>query len=489
MAEQTTKAILPWDNDELGKLLRQHIAHGTEAVKLDFKVEVQYKTKDQKSDLLTDITAIANSYDEINGDYGFIVYGVKPKAIIGISATEADPDRFQNDIEQLLREYIFPMPIVYFTNFEEPTGEKWGALVIAPRNDKPYMFFKQLQACLDPSKNREKGDWFIRKGATNNPGLPEDLARITQKQTDILIAPLQDGIRSLQDRIGKVENQYDAALFRVVTKAVSIMEGEKSVEIQENIAVNDVAEVVIEPPVRSKFPAAQAKDGPARFRAANESLGFEDDSFGENEREVFLTKGPAMWLRLMPTVNPQREWPTRELRRVALEKSHLLPLQHPAGGYSYLRASDGEGMYRANGDKTDPKKVEIESATFAFKTGEIWSIETALLSWNKDMLYSTEIEKAFVVGIGNYGLFLKELGISAPFHWKAGLIGTKGRHLAYPPPPGHNWLRENGPICATDIIEAEGQLDDGQNPTRALLPFFEKIFEECGRERPDYLPH
>ena len=136
--------------------------------------------------------------------------------------------------------------------------------------------------------------------------------------------------------------------------------------IDEEVAVGS-GYIEDKQPIRLKFSYAQAKDGPARFRAPGEALGFEDDTFGDNEKEVFLSKGPAMWLRVMPIINPQREWPTRELRRLAIEKSHLLPLIHPSGGYSYLRASDGEGMYRAKGDKTDTKAYEVDSATFAFK--------------------------------------------------------------------------------------------------------------------------
>jgi hypothetical protein len=451
-----------------------------------FKAELELSTVDQKAELLKDITAMANTYDDGNGDYGFIIYGVSTGKVKGISVTETDNDKLQNTVDQLLKENIAPMPLVYLTPFEEPTGEKWGALVIAPRNNKPYMFFKDI-SCQNPQKSHKKGEWFVRKGSTTSPGLPEDLARITQKQSELELLPLREGVRNLQDRLNKIEGQYETALFKVLTEAVSLMPGEKAMGIEKKVEV-DLGSTEVETPARFKFPLAHAKDGPARFRSPDEALGFEDDTFGENEREVLLSKGSAMWLRVMPAVNPQREWPTRELRRIALDKSHLLPLLHPAGGYSYLRASDGEGMYRAKGDKTKPESIEIDSVAFAFKTGEVWSIETALFSWDTDKLYSTEIENTFVQSIANYGLFLKELGIEPPFHWKAGLVGVKGRHLAYPPPPNHQWFRDKGPVCATDHIEAEGQIEDGQNPTTALLPFFEKIFEECGKERPDYLP-
>jgi hypothetical protein len=485
MTDQDMQPIFAWNPEDLVKLLRELIAHGAEVTKADFKTELELASIDQKAELLKDVTAMANSYEESNGDHGFIIYGVKAGKVTGTTATELDRDKLQNQIDLLLRENISPMPQVQVVQFEETTGEKWGALVIPPRKNKPYVFVKNI-TCKDPSKTRKQGEWFVRKGTTTSPGLAEDLGRIMQKQTELLVAPLHEIVRNLQERLNRVESQYDTSLFRVLTKVASVI-GKEDTSVVVEDASADLGRAPIETPPRLKFPLAHPKDGPARFRSPGEALGFEDDTFGDNEREIFLSKGPAMWLRLMPTANPQREWPPRELRRIAMEKSHLLPLIHPAGGYSYLRASDGEGMYRASNEKPEGKTLEVESMAFAFKTGEVWSIETSFLSWDTDRLHALEIEKAFVRSIGNYGLFLKELGMEAPFHWKAGLLGVKGRHLAYPPPPGHSWLRDKGPLCATDLIEAEGQLEDGQNPATALLPFFKKVFEECGRERPDYM--
>ncbi|MEI6863876.1 MAG: hypothetical protein WCK46_00680 [Candidatus Adlerbacteria bacterium] len=240
------------------------------------------------------------------------------------------------------------------------------------------------------------------------------------------------------------------------------------------------------PPV---FPAVVAKDGPARFRSKGEAIGFEDGlHYGESTKEIFLTPGPAMWLRLMPSTKPEGEWTPRQLKELSSPRSLLMPLIHPAGGYSYLRASDGEGMYRASDSQTEGSIINIAGVTFAFKTGEVWGIETALLNYSENRLYMTEVEQKFVEGILTYSQFLNELGINPPYHWKAGLTGVRGRQIGYAPRPGHNWIRDGGPPCATDLIEAEGEILPDQPATTALLPFFKKVFEECGIERPDYLP-
>jgi len=237
------------------------------------------------------------------------------------------------------------------------------------------------------------------------------------------------------------------------------------------------------------FPAMEAKDGPARFREPGESLGFEDESFRDTDREVFLKPGSAMWLRLMPSTDIGRTWAVRELKAAAHGSSLLMPILHGAG-YSPLRSSDGAGMFQADGDQSiNGNRRETGSVAFAFKTGEVWSIDTYLLNYKSNWIYQSDLEKAFCEALERYSEFLTKLGIEFPYHWKAGAVGLKGRNLGFPPPPDKSWMfPEKGPICATDLIEAEGTIEFEQRASTALLPFFKQIFEECDKERPDYMP-
>lgn len=247
--KKTTQEILPWNNGELETLLKGVISHGTEVAKIDFKTKIETETNEQKADLLKDITAIANTFDNSYEDHGFIIYGTKAKTITGITITEADTDKFQNHIEQLLKTYISPMPQVYVLGFEETDGKKWGVIVIPPRNNKPHMFFKDL-FCTDRSRSRKKGEWFVRHGSTTDPGLPEDLALIAQKQTEQLLEPLRESIRNLQSRVAKTEDQYNSALFRLVERAVSFVvpegveqeqkqSGDLEINVSESIDVGE----------------------------------------------------------------------------------------------------------------------------------------------------------------------------------------------------------------------------------------------------------
>jgi hypothetical protein len=253
--KQSEQEILPWSNVELEKLLRDFIAHGAETSKVDFKSEIETKTQEQKAELLKDISAIANTYDDENyRDYGFLIYGVKPRKIEGISKTEPDTDKFQNHIDQLLREYISPMPQIRIIGFEEPGGKKWGAIVIPPHNVKPYMFFKSLQ-CRDPRHTKLKGAWFVRRGTTTDFGLPEDLASITQRQIGIILEPLKESIRNIKLRLSKTEEQYNSALFKLVEKTVSLSTGSSFLEKNGalELEISDVVELDLASRLRRKL--------------------------------------------------------------------------------------------------------------------------------------------------------------------------------------------------------------------------------------------
>jgi len=232
------------------------------------------------------------------------------------------------------------------------------------------------------------------------------------------------------------------------------------------------------------FPATKAKDGPARFRKHGEALGFNDDTVEQQDNEVFLSEGSAIWLRLMPVIDKGKRWTSHELKKHMIigSKMNLAPLLNGEGGYGSIRAEDGIGMY-----KSIPKSVDkINSVAFAFETGEIWSIDTELLSYyNKELNF---MENYYKEGIQNYAQFLQSIGLQPPYRWIAGIVGIKGRHLQYPTQPGYRRISSLGPRCATDVIEAEGRYDGIENIGTALLPFFNKIFEKCGLPRPDYLP-
>lgn len=221
MDTKNSAQLTPWTSKELEALLRDLISHGTEIAKADFKSELHFTTQEEKSELLKDLTSIANTYGEPHNDYGFLIYGVKGKVIRGVPASMPKSDQLQSTIEDLLKTYVAPMLPIYVMDYETDDGLRWGAIVIPPRNDKPYMFAKYLQCKVDKSRTRTSGQWFVRRGTTTEPGRAEDLSRIMQRQTELLLDPLRESIRNLQARMSLTDERFSTTLANLNGVAIA----------------------------------------------------------------------------------------------------------------------------------------------------------------------------------------------------------------------------------------------------------------------------
>jgi hypothetical protein len=231
------------------------------------------------------------------------------------------------------------------------------------------------------------------------------------------------------------------------------------------------------------FPAAAAEDGPARFRAAGKPIGrhWEDDDLGP---PVYLRPGAATWIRLMPQGDPSRRWDTAELLKAARDpRTPLQPFFF--SGLGVVCAEDRIGFYNFIGKRGG----ETNSFVFAFATGEVWSTDGWVLINHGGILLPSVIEQQWAKRLGDYGAFLKRLGLGGPYRWEAGMLGARQYTLQYPLP--NNQMRDmtwRGPECQSDVISVQGIYDPARSPTTALLPFFQAIYESCDIKRPDYLP-
>ena len=189
----------------------------------------------------------------------------------------------------------------------------------------------------------------------------------------------------------------------------------------------------------------------------------------------------------MPSSPPGKTWTPRQLKELAVEGNnlHLFPLSN-SSSYSWLRAEDGWGVFDAsNAIDTQQNRKEASSIAFAFQTGEVWSLDTALLA--RDTKRIPFIEPIFTNRFSQYANFLKLLGVPPPYHCIAGITGVRGRLLVVPPDPAFLSIGSGGPLCLGETIEVEGMYEAGQTPVKALLTFYTAIFEKCGMERPSYL--
>jgi hypothetical protein len=235
------------------------------------------------------------------------------------------------------------------------------------------------------------------------------------------------------------------------------------------------------------FASAEAKDGTARFRAPDQPLGlfWNMMPIAESpEHEVSLAKGPAMWLRLMPHDVTSREWSHDELLKCGRRPGVTLqPLLW--SNLRYLRAEDGIGVY-ATIDNFK-RETETSSVAFAFNTGEIWCVDTAVLQISgKKHLYFLDIARTLFKRFRGYGDFLQCLGIRPPFDWIAGLDGIMGWRLKIPPPASRVTF-SSGETCLSNVVLVNGTYDLKQPVAMTLRPFFSQLFKKCSTEIPEHI--
>jgi hypothetical protein len=240
---------------------------------------------------------------------------------------------------------------------------------------------------------------------------------------------------------------------------------------------------------KAEFPHAGTGEGPGRFRKKSEEVGFYQ-GFGDDEpKRVYFAHGPVVWLRLMPEKPIKRIWAPHEIQKIAESQGTLpLPIKHTVG-LDFVRAEDGWGVFNhpSTGD-LNAREIVTSGIVFIFNTGEIWSADTTLLSVSDKHI--PLIEEALNQSMKRYVQFMSALEIPHPYKWTAGISGVKGRQLLFPPPPGFSRIHNHrGPLCLSETIEESGSLILDQSPADALRPFYNKLFEKCGEERPEYLDH
>ncbi len=238
-----------------------------------------------------------------------------------------------------------------------------------------------------------------------------------------------------------------------------------------------------------RFIPKEPAGGLSRFRPAHLPLGISDNlvRFG-NAHDVFLIDGPAIWLRVMPVKSQNRTWKPKELQSAATnEQIVLIPLLYTSGGFNFLRADDGFGVYTPLQDQT--KAVCV---AFVFENGEVWSTNSYVVSAISSNSKETKpglwpIEYGFKSAFAGYVKCLGKLGIKPPYKWIAGIEGIIGFGLYYPAPAGQRFI-DSGPhgTCVSQIIFADDIASESESPADVLKRFFAKVFEKCGLDRPDY---
>jgi hypothetical protein len=235
------------------------------------------------------------------------------------------------------------------------------------------------------------------------------------------------------------------------------------------------------------FQQADTKNGPARFRASGEPIGrrWNDIPLPRSPRQaVFLAAGPAMWLRLIPTAVDPSKKSIYDLKSNAMMAGNfpLSPFYMRQGignNIFLLKAEDGMGTC----DLDAPDATETPSVAFAFRTGEVWAIDTTILTYHEGLLVG-DIEKLYEARLEDYAHFLAAICFPPPYRWISGIADVKGRILQIPVSPQATNPFFPGPECLSENIIEEGTYDGKQTPASALAKFFDAIYDECGHKRP-----
>jgi hypothetical protein len=236
------------------------------------------------------------------------------------------------------------------------------------------------------------------------------------------------------------------------------------------------------------LPAIEPKDGLARFRSVGTPLGGSWNSLelpGSSEHDIYMKEGPALWLRLRPKAALRQPLSFLDLKAAALGKGSITFRPFSWVNLAFLRAEDGFGSYSLH-SHTQTDDV-TDSVVFAFETGEVWAISTALMGRiEKKRIVFTDIASVLIRAIYYYTEFLQNLGLETPFIWTAGLEGIHKYRLSVLPQSGFTSLSE-GEMCLSDVIKSEGIFDGTQSPGKALLPLFHEICRKCATPFPEHL--
>lgn len=265
-------------------------------------------------------------------------------------------------------------------------------------------------------------------------------------------------------------------------------------------------------PEERPFPAIEVPNGLSRFRGPDDPLGvFDDilplrhDKFG---KPVWLSHGPAMWLRVMPSEDIRKKFDAEKLKAIANSHPALVPLSSTMyyGETFHVLAQDGYGAYAPIGNRTpqaddqfiadqekerlrvDDKIFSADLTTFVFETGELWGIDIYTLRRLFGRGIPPIVEKSLRLGLMGYAGILKRLGVRPPYKWIAGMEGIEGESICVPVIPDSFYAHSEGRgKCTVNSVTAEGLYKKGVSPAKTLAPFFRNLYEACNVDRPEWL--
>lgn len=195
---------------DLNDLLAAALARPTEGSKLDFKRQLNL-TGNDLGEFLKDVLAIVNTDDpEHFRDYGFLLLGVNDDGTLHGLDPQLDVAGLGNRIDQLLREYVSPVPTVHVATGLQHGQGQYAALVIPASQQQPHMIVRNTGTA-------RRGDWWVRSGKHAVLAGPEDYQRVLRKVVDRAVAPLGDRIGQVSGALEALERRFDNQFLVTMT--------------------------------------------------------------------------------------------------------------------------------------------------------------------------------------------------------------------------------------------------------------------------------
>lgn len=168
----------PWeDSITTEDLLLRLIKNSDETEKVDFKLDFNIQgPKQDKNELLRDLTCLANSYSFEYDNHGFLILGVdsETKTIIG---SEISKESLTTHIDERMAKYVNPHIKFSVELFDIKEGKKWGAIITKPGIEMPHVF-------TNDSGEFNRGEVWVRKGSHNCPADASDFSRFYAIRTE-----------------------------------------------------------------------------------------------------------------------------------------------------------------------------------------------------------------------------------------------------------------------------------------------------------------
>lgn len=196
----------------------------------------------------------------------------------------------------------------------------------------------------------------------------------------------------------------------------------------------------------------------------------------ERARDIFWTNGPQSFLRIIPKKPMKVLTPLKHYETV---KSKIAPLGRTGSNWTMINEY-GTVVFEAGNQVDDNTCLRF---TQVFRSGEIWGIDRFQPVGEGNYIATGYLEEIFGSCLQSFLEFGQiHLELVPPLEIIAGISGVKGYSLALP----SQFFENHGGHCYDDEIIYQKTLDKYViDIAEFLKPFYNKVWETCGLERPE----